>query len=239
MRVGTNSASGRVASDGKRARDGELLDNGGMPRRPKTAPRRPPKQERSQETVAVLIEATERVLTKEGYAAATTNRIAEVAGVSIGTLYHYFPTKEALIEKLVHKMWQEEVMLVESRAALLLEAPIGVAVRELVHAFVEMVQRRETLVRRWYSEVPHLGQLELGLELSDRATRLVRAGFEHNRGELRAEVLANLDFASDFVVKMTMAAVRTAARDYPKELASGVLEAAVTDMITRWLTKAA
>src|SRR5213595_458313 len=102
MAVRANSASTARSSDGKCAGTADLLDNGGMTRRPKTAPRRPPKQERSQETVAVLIEATERVLTKEGYAAATTNRIAEVAGVSIGTLYHYFPTKEALIEKLVH-----------------------------------------------------------------------------------------------------------------------------------------
>jgi AcrR family transcriptional regulator len=214
-----------------------MLDNGGMPRRPKTAPRRPPKQERSQETVAVLIEATERVLTKEGYRAATTNRIAEVAGVSIGTLYHYFPTKEALIEALVHRMWEEELKLVEARAALVLDAPVGVAVREVVHAFVEMVQRREALVRRWYAEVPHLGQLELGLELTDRAIALVRAGFERQRAELRAPVLANLDFAADFVVKMTMAAVRTAARDYPKELASGELEEAVTDMLTRYLVR--
>jgi AcrR family transcriptional regulator len=212
-----------------------MLDNARMPRRPKTAPRRPPKQERSQETVSVLIEATERVLTKEGYAAATTNRIAEVAGVSIGTLYHYFPTKEALIEALVHQMWAAELALVEERTVLVLEAPVAVAVRELVRAFVEMVQRKESLVRRWYAEVPHLGQLEFGLELTDRATRLVRAGFEAKRGELRAPVLANLDFAADFVVKMTMAAVRTAARDYPKELASGELEAAVGDMITRFL----
>jgi AcrR family transcriptional regulator len=212
-----------------------MLDNARMPRRPKTAPRRPPKQERSQETVSVLIAATERVLTKEGYAAATTNRIAEVAGVSIGTLYHYFPTKEALIEGLVHKMWAEELALVESRAALVIEAPVAVAVRELVHAFVEMVQRKETLVRRWYAEVPHLGQLELGLDLAERAIALVRAGFEHRRDELRAPVQANLPFAADFVVKMTMAAVRTAARDYPKELASGELEAAVADMITRFL----
>lgn len=206
-----------------------------MPRRPKTQPRRPPKQERSQETVAVLVEATERVLTREGYAAATTNRIAEVAGVSIGTLYHYFPTKEALIEALVHRMWADELELVEARAAMVLDAPVAVAVRELVRAFVEMVQRKETLVRRWYAEVPHLGQLEFGLELTDRATALVLAGFERKRDELRREVLANLPFAADFVVKMTMAAVRTAARDYPKELASGELEAAVAAMITRYL----
>ena len=183
----------------------------------------------------MLIAATERVLTKEGYAAATTNRIAEMAGVSIGTLYHYFPTKEALIERLVHKMWTDELELVESRAALVLEAPVAVAVRELVRAFVEMVQRKETLVRRWYAEVPHLGQLELGLDLTERAVALVRAGFENKRDELRAAVRANLPFAADFVVKMTMAAVRTAARDYPKELASGTLEAAVATMITRYL----
>jgi AcrR family transcriptional regulator len=206
-----------------------------MPRRPKTAPRRPPKQERSQETVAVLIEATERVLTKEGYAAATTNRIAEVAGVSIGTLYHYFPTKEALIEALVHQMWAAELALVEERTALVLEAPVAVAVRELVRAFVEMVQRKESLVRRWYAEVPHLGQLELGLDLAERAIALVLAGFQRQREALRPSVRANLPFAADFVVKMTMAAVRTAARDYPNELASGELEAAVADMITRYL----
>lgn len=180
----------------------------------------------------MLIEATERVLTKEGYAAATTNRIAEVAGVSIGTLYHYFPTKEALIEALVHRMWQDELALVEARARIVVEAPVEVAVREVVHAFVEVVRRRETLVRRWYAEVPHLGQLELGLDLADKAIALVRAGFERQRERLRVK---NLPFAADFTVKMTMAAVRTAARDYPKELASGELEDAVTDMITRFL----
>ncbi len=185
----------------------------------------------------MLIAATERVLTKEGYAAATTNRIAEVAGVSIGTLYHYFPTKEALIERLVHQMWAAELALVESRAQLVLEAPVAVAVREMVRAFVEMVQRKEALVRRWYAEAPHLGQLEFGLELTDRATRLVRTGFAARADALRPSVRANLDFAADFVVKMTMAAVRTAARDYPKELASGELEAAVTDMITRYLVE--
>src|SRR3954452_22104515 len=104
-------------------------------------------------------------MARHGYNGATTNRIAEAAGVSIGTLYHYFPTKEALIEALVHRMWADELALVEARTALVLEAPVAVAVRELVRAFVEMVQRKETLVRRWYAEVPHLGQLELGLDL--------------------------------------------------------------------------
>jgi AcrR family transcriptional regulator len=47
--------------------------------------------------VTVLLDATERVMAKEGLLAGTTNRIDVAAGVSIGTLYHYFPSKEALV----------------------------------------------------------------------------------------------------------------------------------------------
>lgn len=60
------------------------------------SPRRRPTQARSKSKVAWLLEAAARVFRVEGYAA-TTNRIAEVAGVSIGSLYEYFPNKEALL----------------------------------------------------------------------------------------------------------------------------------------------
>src|SRR5258708_22186871 len=68
-----------------------------MARKPQTNPRKSASQERSRLTVDALLEATTRVLIKEGYDRASTNRIAEVAGVSIGSLYQYFPSKEALV----------------------------------------------------------------------------------------------------------------------------------------------
>jgi len=70
--------------------------------RPKS-PRRKPKQARAHETVDVVFEAAARVLRDQGYARATTNRIAEAAGVSVGTVYEYFAGKDAIFEELIRR----------------------------------------------------------------------------------------------------------------------------------------
>jgi AcrR family transcriptional regulator len=54
-------------------------------------------------TVDCLLDATERVLADVGWHALSTNRVAKVAGVSVGTLYHYFPNREAMARGLVHR----------------------------------------------------------------------------------------------------------------------------------------
>ena len=66
-------------------------------------PRKRPIQERSQGTVEDILSAAAQVFEKHGYAAGTTNRIAERAGVSIGTLYQYFPNKEAVAVALLEQ----------------------------------------------------------------------------------------------------------------------------------------
>src|SRR5260370_3447682 len=72
-----------------------------MARRIPTIPRKSASQKRSRVTVETLLDATARVLTREGYDRASTNRIAAKAGVSVGSLYQYFPNKEALVAPLV------------------------------------------------------------------------------------------------------------------------------------------
>nr|WP_152992323.1 TetR/AcrR family transcriptional regulator [Nonomuraea pusilla] len=83
-------------------------------------PRKQPRQQRSRETVAVILEAAAQLFQRHGYAGATTNKIAERAGVSIGSLYQYFPNKDALLVALAeHYLTQsaEQVAQVFSRAA--------------------------------------------------------------------------------------------------------------------------
>jgi AcrR family transcriptional regulator len=66
-------------------------------------PRKAPVQRRSQTTVQAILEAAARVLARQSLPGFNTNRVAEVAGVGIGTLYQYFPNKEALIGALIER----------------------------------------------------------------------------------------------------------------------------------------
>ena len=66
-------------------------------------PRKLPKQSRSQVTVEAILQAAAQVFERHGYAAGTTNRIAERAGVSIGTLYQYYPNKDAILVALARE----------------------------------------------------------------------------------------------------------------------------------------
>jgi AcrR family transcriptional regulator len=106
------------------------------PPSPSAALRRSPRQARAEQTVELIFETTAQVLREEGEAALTTNRIAERAGVSIGTLYQYFDDKEAIVRALlsrtrVRMMKQlDEVMAGADRE---LSDP-----RELVRAYVRL-----------------------------------------------------------------------------------------------------
>lgn len=70
-------------------------------------PRKTPRQERSAVTCAAILEAAARILETSGSQGLTTNHVAVLAGVSVGTLYQYFPAKEAILAELVRQMRQE------------------------------------------------------------------------------------------------------------------------------------
>ena len=73
--------------------------------------RKQPKQARSNELVAAILEAAVQVLAKEGAQRFTTARVAEKAGVSVGSLYQYFPNKAAILFRLQSDEWRQTTEL--------------------------------------------------------------------------------------------------------------------------------
>src|SRR2546430_11946069 len=80
-------------------------------------PRLVPKQGRSVETRARILDAAARVFASCGYAKGTTNRVAEEAGMSVGSLYQYFPNKDAILVELARAHIQEGEALIAARFA--------------------------------------------------------------------------------------------------------------------------
>src|SRR6266540_4026301 len=90
----------------------------------RTSPRKQPRQKRSLETVDAILAATAQVLVRHGYEGANTNRIAEAAGVSVGSLYQYFPSKEALVTALIERHMESMWQIIVENAARVAAAPL-------------------------------------------------------------------------------------------------------------------
>jgi len=103
--------------------------------KPQISSRKQPQQARSTELVAAILEAATQVLAKEGAQRFTTARVAEKAGVSIGSVYQYFPNKAAILFRLQSNEWQQTTELLRS----ILEdvrKPALERLHALVHAFI-------------------------------------------------------------------------------------------------------
>ncbi|EOI5729384.1 TetR/AcrR family transcriptional regulator [Cronobacter malonaticus] len=84
---------------------------------PPLPPRKAPRQARSRALVEAIVEATARIFEREGAAACTTNAVAETAGVSIGSLYQYFPNRHALTAALVAREHESLLTAMHTAAA--------------------------------------------------------------------------------------------------------------------------
>jgi len=119
-------------------------------------PRKRPSQARSRETVQAILEAAARIFAAHGYAAGTTNRIAEAAGVSVGSLYEYFPNKDALLVALMEAHVSEGQALLEEAAEGVAGRRLRLrpAVRQLVGAMIALHARDRALHRVLFEEAP-------------------------------------------------------------------------------------
>jgi AcrR family transcriptional regulator len=115
-----------------------------------TRTRRVPIQARSRERLRRVLEAADAVLATEGAGAFTTTRIAEVAGVPVGSVYHYFPDKAAIVESLAVGYWNEFADLVDAAAEADARAPLDDPAGTVLEALAAGFRARPGFLALWY-----------------------------------------------------------------------------------------
>ena len=201
-------------------------------------PRKRPQQARSRLTVEAVVEAAAQVLVADGYDALTTTRVAERAGVSIGTLYQYFPDKDDLVAALVEgHLAAEEAALAAAFADLeaaggSAEVPLADAIDRLVGAFVSVFAEAPERSSALYAQVPYVKWQSGVLGVARRTTEAVTTLLQAHAADLRRP---DATLAAFVVVHAVDTLTQRAVTERPADVASGVVTAEAVDLVRRYL----
>lgn len=198
-----------------------------------TNTRRTPRQERSRAMVEIIVEATWQVLAKEGYEAANTNRIAERAGISVGSLYQYFPNKNAIVAAVQRRHHAEVASAMATAFTETAGLPLEPAIRGLVHANLKAHLADPDLHRALATIIPTAVNPETLTCIRNGIHAQLRAWLTRYRQDL---VVKDLDTAAFIVQHLVESVVHAAIfgqdhRPDPKKV-----EDELTAMILRYLT---
>jgi len=199
-----------------------------------TTPRKQPRQARSQATVDALIEAVAQVLIEHGYEGATTARVAERAGVSVGSLYQYYPNKESLIAALIERHAGSFVTAIDEALAGAATASLEEGLRAIIRAGLDTHRIAPALHKILVEQVPRVGRMAEVMDTSRSVAksieRLLRAHRERFPPE-RDPALAAL------VIETTLEALtHRAVIERPELLASGRMEKEMYSLLTGYLS---
>ena len=194
------------------------------------AMRKQPVQQRSKALVAALLDATARLLVTIGYTPITTNKVAEKAGVGIGSLYEYFPNKESLVAALIERDSLEIVGKIQLSMELALEKPHEEALRFWLEKMVDALDERRDEVKVVIFEVPFLRQMPL---LETMRKMLMNVTFAaHQRADERVH-FTYPKAALYHLTSMVSAAIINMVVHPPQHLSREVLLDELTELILR------
>jgi AcrR family transcriptional regulator len=183
--------------------------------------------------VTTLLDAAARLLVREGYAGVNTNSIAKVAGISIGSLYQYFPSKEALIaavhERHALQMREQFVELLKRPAP----GSLQEAVAAWVHTMIEAHRIEPRLHRALESEVPHLVRAGGRDEDSASARGALKALIQKHRSKLKVK---QIDLATYMACQIATALTHLVSLDSSRTSGSAPVERETVRAVFAYLT---
>ena len=201
-------------------------------RRTKTS-RKQPRQARAQTTVHAILEATVQVLERGGPDAATTTRIAEVAGVSVGTLYQYFSHRDAVFDALQEREFERAIALV---ANVLSDDNLARTPRETVMAAIQglgaLYRQSPGMHRVLAMEGLRATKADRLVSFDLRVIALVRHFLSATNAPVRRK---NLEAAAFVAFQCVRAAMLASLLEKPAGLNDDTLVEELTDLLLRYL----
>lgn len=197
-----------------------------------TTPRKRPRQARSRATVEAILEGAAQVFCRLGYAGGTTDRIAERAGVSVGSVYQYFPNKDAILVALTERHIDAGFARVRELLAHAIAEPppLEPLLRGFVEAMIALHEHNPELHRVLFEDTPLPPEFRSQL----RARELALAGEVRALLEAHPEVDARDLDASAYVVVHTIEGLVHAFVLHPPD---GLDAARLTDEVVRMLSR--
>lgn len=195
-------------------------------------PRKKPTQARSRATFEAIIEAGAQLLVEDGFHNMTTNALAERAGVSIGSLYQYFPNKESIVASIIERFADRQFEILAGGLQEVITAPLAEVVHHLVAAMFEAKQAEPELNRVLVEQLPPIGQLDVMRDWTERACQLLEMALEARRDEVEVE---DLEMAAFMMVTSCHGIMHSTLLDRPKLLDSEVLREHTARLILRYL----
>jgi AcrR family transcriptional regulator len=203
-----------------------------MQRQVRTTPRKRPRQARSRATVDSVLEATARVLVKRGFDGLTTNLVADEAGVSIGSLYQYFPNKAALVGALIEKHVDAMQSLALAELTRVAQLPMRLAIRSVIETMIRAHAVSPELHRVLTEQVPRVGRMAKLREIEAITHRMVAGLLASRKAELAIE---DPDMAAFVLVSAIEAITHRAALFAPELLRDPRLVDETCAMVRRYL----
>jgi AcrR family transcriptional regulator len=202
------------------------------PHKVRTTPRKRPTQARSRETVSAILNATARVLVRDGFDGLTTNAVAAAAGVSIGSLYQYFPNKVALVAALIDRHVEDINAAILAELTRVRELPVARAARALIELTIHAHAVDPELHRVLTEQVPRIGQLSKLREIDEMSQRIVAGVLAARCHEI---AVADVELAAFMLVSAIESIVHRAVLLYPERLCDPRLVDEATLLVTRYL----
>lgn len=196
------------------------------PPKPLYSLRKTPSQGRSKATVEAILQAAAQLLLSLGYDKTSTNKIAQLAGVSIGSLYEYFPAKEAIFAEIRRREAQRHYALVMAK-------PLPTTLREMLRlhlsTYIELVRTNVDLHAALISEVPHFAIVEASSEIFSDYMQFSIEFLSAHSGSLRPQRDVSM------IVELMFRVVYSTIDDYALHAPDRLEDAAVADELLEML----